>query len=106
VVNSSLAREAEGVLYTHAGPEIGVAATKTFSAQMAALALFALYLAQIKGRLLEKDSLSYIRALQRIPHKMEKILREAKSLEKLAQDFASSSHFLYLGRWLHFPIAL
>ncbi len=106
VVNSSLAREAEGVLYTHAGPEIGVAATKTFSAQMAALALLALYLAQIKGRLSEKDSLSYIRALQRIPHKMEKILREAKSLEKLAQDFASFSHFLYLGRWVNFPIAL
>lgn len=106
VVNSSIARETEGVLYTHAGPEIGVAATKTFSAQMAALALLALYLAQIKGRIDEKESLSYIQSLQRIPHKMEKILNQAKSLEKLALDFVSSSHFLYLGRWVNFPIAL
>lgn len=106
VVSSSIARETDGVLYTHAGPEIGVAATKTFSAQMAALALFALYLAQIKGRIDEKGSLSYIQALQRIPHKMEKILNQAKSLEKLALDFVSFSHFLYLGRWVSFPIAL
>lgn len=106
VVNSSIAREAEGVLYTHAGPEIGVAATKTFFAQMAALALFALYLAQIKGRMNEEESLSAIHALQRIPHKMERILSQAKSLEKLALDFATYSHFLYLGRWVNFPIAL
>ncbi|MFQ6109359.1 MAG: glutamine--fructose-6-phosphate transaminase (isomerizing) [Candidatus Aminicenantales bacterium] len=106
VVNSSIAREAEGVLYTHAGPEIGVAATKTFSAQMAALALLALYLAQVKGRMKEEDCLSYIHALQQIPHKMEKILSKSKSLEKLAQDFASYSHFLYLGRWVNYPIAL
>ncbi|MFQ5722750.1 MAG: glutamine--fructose-6-phosphate transaminase (isomerizing), partial [Candidatus Aminicenantales bacterium] len=106
VVNSSIAREAEGVLYTHAGPEIGVAATKTFSAQMAALALLALYLAQIKGKLSQKDSLPYIEALQRLPHKMEKILGRAKSLEKLALDFVSFSHFLYLGRWVSFPIAM
>jgi len=106
VVNSSIAREAEGVLYTHAGPEIGVAATKTFSAQMAALALLALHLAQIKGKLSPKDSLPYIEALQRLPHKMEKILGRAKFLEKLALDFVSFSHFLYLGRWVSFPIAM
>ena len=106
VVNSSIARETEGVLYTHAGPEIGVAATKTFSAQMAALALLALYLAQIKGKINKKESLSYIQALQRIPHKMEKILNQAESIEKLALDFVSFSHFLYLGRWVNFPIAL
>jgi glucosamine--fructose-6-phosphate aminotransferase (isomerizing) len=106
VVNSSIAREADGVLYTHAGPEVGVAATKTFSAQMGALALVALYLAQVKGRLSEKDSLSWIHSLQRVPHKMEKILGRAESLEKLAQDFSSYSHFLYLGRWANYPIAL
>lgn len=106
VVNSSIARGVEGVLYTHAGPEIGVAATKTFSAQMAALALLALYLAQIKGRLDRKDSLSYIQALQRLPYKMEKVLSRAKFIEKLALNFVSFSHFLYLGRWVSFPIAL
>jgi len=106
VVNSSIAREAGGVLYTHAGPEIGVAATKTFIAQMAALALMALHLAQIKGKLSQKDSLPYIEALQRVPHKMEKILSRAKFLEKLALDFVSFSHFLYLGRWVSFPIAM
>jgi len=106
VVNSSIAREAGGVLYTHAGPEIGVAATKTFIAQMAALALMALHLAQIKGKLSQKDSLPYIEALQRVPHKMEKILSRAKFLEKLALNFVSFSHFLYLGRWVSFPIAM
>ena len=106
VVNSSIAREAEGILYTHAGPEIGVAATKTFSAQMAALALLSLYLAQIKRRMSRKESLSYIQDLQRVPHKMEEILHQTEFLQKLALQFASFSHFLYLGRWINFPIAL
>jgi len=106
VVNSSIARETDGVLYTHAGPEIGVAATKTFSAQMAALALLALYLAQIKGEIDEEASLPLIQDLQRIPHKAEKILSQAKSIEKIALNFVSFSHFLYLGRWVSFPIAL
>ena len=106
VVNSSIARETDGVLYTHAGPEIGVAATKTFSAQMAALALLALHLAQIKGEIDEEASLPLIQDLQRIPHKAEKILSQAKSIEKLALNFVSFSHFLYLGRWVSFPIAL
>jgi len=106
VVNSSITRETDGVLYTHAGPEIGVAATKTFSAQMAALALLALYLAQIKGEIDEEASLPLIQDLQRIPHKAEKILSQAKSIEKLALNFVSFSHFLYLGRWVSFPIAL
>jgi len=106
VVNSSIARETDGVLYTHAGPEIGVAATKTFSAQMAALALLALHLAQVKGEIDEEASLPLIQDLQRIPHKAEKILSQAKSIEKIALNFVSFSHFLYLGRWVSFPIAL
>lgn len=106
VVKSSIARESDGVLYTHAGPEIGVAATKTFSAQMAALALLALYLAQIKGKIQEQASLPLIEDLQRIPHKMEKILNQAASIEELALEFVSFSHFLYLGRGVNFPVAL
>ncbi len=106
VVNSSIARDTDGVLYTHAGPEIGVAATKTFSAQMAALALLALHLAQVKGRLDEKTRLSFIEDLLRIPHLMENILNQAESIEDLALKFISFSHFLYLGRWVNFPVAL
>jgi glucosamine--fructose-6-phosphate aminotransferase (isomerizing) len=106
VVNSSIARETDGVLYTHAGPEIGVAATKTYSAQIAALALLALHLTQLKGKINEKASLALIEELLRIPHKMEKILNKAKSIEDLASEFVSFSHFLYLGRGVSFPVAL
>jgi len=105
-VNSSIAREADGVLYTHAGPEIGVAATKTFSAQITALSLIALHLAHLKRKIDKKATLSLIQELQRIPHKMEKILNQAKQIEKLARNFVSFSHFLYLGRWINFPVAL
>jgi len=106
VVNSSIAREAEGVLYTHAGPEIGVAATKTFSAQMAALALLAIHLGQNRDKLDQKESLALIQDLQRIPHKMENILLHAKTIEELAIRFVPFSHFLYLGRWVSYPVAL
>ena len=105
-VNSSIARETDGVLYTHAGPEIGVAATKTYSAQIVALALLALHLAQIKGRIDEKASLALIEELQKIPHKVEIILNQAKSIEDLASEFVTFSHFLYLGRGVNFPVAL
>jgi glucosamine--fructose-6-phosphate aminotransferase (isomerizing) len=106
VVNSSIAREADGVLYTHAGPEIGVAATKTFSAQMAALVLLAVHLGQVRKKLDQEESLSLIQELQRIPHKMEIILDRAKSIEELAVRFVPFSHFLFLGRWVSFPVAL
>jgi glucosamine--fructose-6-phosphate aminotransferase (isomerizing) len=106
IVNSSIPRESDGVLYTHAGPEIGVAATKTFSAQLAALALLALYLAQLKGEVDEEKALPLIQELQRIPHKMEKVLNQANPVRDLALRFASFSHFLYLGRWVSFPVAL
>jgi glucosamine--fructose-6-phosphate aminotransferase (isomerizing) len=106
VMNSSIPREAGAVLYTHAGPEIGVAATKTFSAQLAALALFALGLAQAKGRSDEGICLPIIQDLLRLPHKLEKVLAGEKRLEDLAQRFIGFSHFLYLGRWVSFPVAL
>jgi glucosamine--fructose-6-phosphate aminotransferase (isomerizing) len=105
-VSSSIAREARGVLYTHAGPEIGVAATKTFTAQMAALALMALYLGQVRGTLDASTRLDLIQELHRIPHKMERILGRAKSVEDLAARFVSFSHFLYLGRWVNVPTAM
>ncbi|MFW6140057.1 MAG: glutamine--fructose-6-phosphate transaminase (isomerizing) [Acidobacteriota bacterium] len=106
VDSSTITRESQGVLLTHAGPEIGVAATKTFSAQMSALALFALYMAQIKGKISKEKRLVYIQELQRIPHKMENILNRAQAIELTALDFISFSHFLYLGRWVSYPIAM
>lgn len=106
IVNSSIPRESNGVLYTHAGPEIGVAATKTFSAQLTALAMLALHLAQLKGELDEEATLPLIQELQRIPHKMENVLTQSNSVKDLALKFASFSHFLYLGRWVSFPVAL
>jgi glucosamine--fructose-6-phosphate aminotransferase (isomerizing) len=105
-VSSSIARESHGVLYTHAGPEIGVAATKTFTAQLAALLLAALNLAQIKGNIDEETSYALIEEMQRIPHKMERILARSKAIEDLASRFVSFSHFLYMGRWVNFPVAL
>ncbi|MBD3414653.1 MAG: glutamine--fructose-6-phosphate transaminase (isomerizing) [Candidatus Aminicenantes bacterium] len=105
VKNSSITREAKGVLLTHAGPEIGVAATKTFTAQMSALALLALYIAQIKKKMNKEQRLGYIQELQRIPHQMENILNKVRSIEAAALDFISYSHFLYLGRWVNYPVA-
>jgi glucosamine--fructose-6-phosphate aminotransferase (isomerizing) len=106
VVNSSIVRESQGLLSTHAGPEIGVAATKTFTAQMAALVLLSLHIAQVKGAITTDESLALTQDLQRIPHKIEIILNQAKSIEKLALEFIHYSHFLYLGRWINFPIAM
>jgi glucosamine--fructose-6-phosphate aminotransferase (isomerizing) len=106
VLNSTIPREAERALYTHAGPEIGVAATKTFSAQLAALALLALYLAQARGKSDEGISSPLIQDLLRVPHKLERTLTEARRLEDLAQRFLAFSHFLYMGRWVSFPVAL
>ena len=105
-VSSSIAREAHGVLYTHAGPEIGVAATKTFTAQMTALTLIALGLGQARGTLDERTALEIIQELHRIPHKMGRILAQSKEIEDLAARFGTFSHFLYLGRWVNFPVAL
>jgi glucosamine--fructose-6-phosphate aminotransferase (isomerizing) len=106
VVNSSIAREADGVLSTHAGPEVGVAATKTFSAQMSAMALLALHLGQILGKIDEKRVIQLSQDLQRIPHKIENMLGQSKALEKLSLKYVPYSHFLFLGRWVSYPIAM
>jgi glucosamine--fructose-6-phosphate aminotransferase (isomerizing) len=105
-VNSTMAREADGVLNTHSGPEIGVAATKTFVGQMAALSLFALAFAQAKKTLGPEAVLPLIEELQRIPHKMETVLGRAPAIERAARKFLDCEHYLFLGRWINFPIAL
>jgi len=106
VSNSTIARQSDGLLLTKAGPEIGVAATKTFSAQMAAFALLAIHLGQVKSELSKKDSQALIQDLQRIPHKIEEILSRSAEIEDLSRKFVSYSHFLFLGRWISFPVAL
>jgi glutamine---fructose-6-phosphate transaminase (isomerizing) len=107
VVGSMVAREAHGTIYTHAGPEIGVASTKAFTAQLTALFLFALNLAQKRGTIKAAASAALVDELSRIPGKIEEVLRQRDGeCRKLAKAFASASDFLFLGRGIHFPIAL
>ena len=103
---STATREADGVIYTHAGPEIGVASTKTFITQLMALMLFSLYLARLKNKFKKNEILTYFQELQRIPHKIESILYQSSKIENLAQRYFHYTNFLYLGRWVNFPIAL
>src|ERR1700735_3771585 len=107
VVGSMVAREAHGTIYTHAGPEIGVASTKAFTAQLTALFLFALPLAQKRGTIAGAESMALLDDLSRIPGKIEEVLRQRDGeCRQLAKAFASATNFLYLGRGIHFPIAL
>jgi glucosamine--fructose-6-phosphate aminotransferase (isomerizing) len=107
VVDAMVAREAHGAIYTHAGPEIGVASTKAFTAQLTALFLLALKLGQLRGKLDAAQSVELIEQLSRIPAKIEEILRSTSAqCEQLAKEFSNARDFLYLGRGIHFPIAL
>ncbi|HEY3629074.1 MAG TPA: glutamine--fructose-6-phosphate transaminase (isomerizing) [Terracidiphilus sp.] len=107
VVGAMVAREAHGAIYTHAGPEIGVASTKAFTAQLTALFLLAMKLGQIRGRLDKERSVELMEELSRVPAKIEEVLRSrSDQCEKLARDFSNARDFLYLGRGIHFPIAL
>ncbi len=106
VVGSMLTREANGTIYTHAGPEIGVASTKAFTGQLTALMLTALYLAQVRGKLTPASARSLMQELTRVPHKIETILQRDAALEELARLFFRHTDFLYLGRGIHYPIAL
>jgi len=107
VVGSMVAREAHGSIYTHAGPEIGVASTKAFTSQLTALFLLALKLGQLRGHLTMGQSVDLIEQLSHVPAQIEEILRSRSAqCEELAKDFSTVRDFLYLGRGIHFPIAL
>ncbi|HTD21712.1 MAG TPA: glutamine--fructose-6-phosphate transaminase (isomerizing) [Terriglobales bacterium] len=106
VVGSMIAREASGTIYTHAGPEIGVASTKAFTAQLTALLLFALYLAEVRGALSPTEAKDYIKELTLIPGKLESLLTRDEDLEDLAKQYYRAQDFLFLGRGVHYPIAL
>jgi glutamine---fructose-6-phosphate transaminase (isomerizing) len=106
VVGSMLTRESNGTIYTHAGPEIGVASTKAFTGQLTAMILVALYLGRVRGTLPEEKARALMQELSRIPHKMESILQHDAEYEELARQFFRHTDFLYLGRGIHYPIAL
>ena len=106
VVGSMLTRESNGTIYTHAGPEIGVASTKAFTGQLTALLLTALYLGQTRGKLSALQSKKMMEELTRIPHKIEAILKRDSAIEELARQFFRHTDFLYLGRGIHYPVAL
>jgi len=107
VVGSMITREAHGTIYTHAGPEIGVASTKAFTAQLVALFLFAVHLAQVRGTISEEDSRSLLEALSLLPGKVEDVLRVVDDqCEPLARLYSTARDFLFLGRGIHYPIAL
>ncbi len=107
VQGAMMTREADGTIYTHAGPEIGVASTKAFTSQMVAAYIFALYLAQERGTLSEEKLKWHVRHLSELPVKMEKLLNNPEiDYEDLSKHFVLSSDFLYLGRGINFPIAL
>jgi glucosamine--fructose-6-phosphate aminotransferase (isomerizing) len=106
VVGSTIAREADGVLYTHAGPEISIASTKAFTAQMAVLFLFAAYLAQVRGALSESERRKWISELLTLPKKTETVLEHAAECQKLADRFHNFESFLFLGRAVHYPVAM
>jgi glucosamine--fructose-6-phosphate aminotransferase (isomerizing) len=106
VQGSMITREATGTIYTHAGPEIGVASTKAFTSQLVALTLLALKMGQVRGRLGDDEMLEVIKALYHIPAQMEHFLSDESQLMKLAQTFQHHGDFLYLGRGVNYPIAL
>jgi glutamine---fructose-6-phosphate transaminase (isomerizing) len=106
VVGAMLTREANGTIYTHAGPEIGVASTKAFTGQLTALMLTALYLAQVRNKLTPAVATKLMQELTRIPHKIETILQHDAELEELGRLLFRHTDFLYLGRGIHYPIAL
>ena len=108
VKGSMITREAAGTILTHAGPEIGVASTKAFTAQLAALLLLASYLGQVREKLAPDAARKLMLEFTRIPHKMETILQKEETgfYEGLARQYFRQSDFLYLGRGIHYPIAL
>lgn len=106
VVGSTIARESSGVIYTHAGPEIGVASTKAYTAQLMAFYLFALHLGRVKGILSEQKCAAYLDELKKIPAHQGRILAQQKEIARLAKRHSHFGSFLYLGRNINYPSAL
>jgi glucosamine--fructose-6-phosphate aminotransferase (isomerizing) len=106
VVGSAASREADGTLYTRAGPEIGVASTKAFTSQLVALHLLSLYLAQTRGTVTPDELQPLLLALEDLPNAIEQVLEAASGVERLAAGVCDARDFLFLGRGINYPIAL
>ncbi len=106
VVGSTLARESDGVLYTHCGPEIGVASTKAFTGQLTALYLLALHLAYVRGVLNANDGRVWLERFVSLPKYVEHILKREAEIVAIAKRYHTKRNFLYLGRGINYPIAL
>ena len=106
VVGSSIARKSHAGVYTHAGPEIGVASTKAFTAQLAVLTMIALKIAKEKGTIDNERYFSLCHELAEIPDKVQTVLAQNEAIKKLAEKYKDAQDFLYLGRGYNFPVAL
>jgi glucosamine--fructose-6-phosphate aminotransferase (isomerizing) len=107
VVGAAVSREAQGTITTNAGPEIGVASTKAFTAQLTALFVLALHLAQVRGTITDAESIKLVDELSKLPGKVEDVLRSVDDqCHQLAKSFSTANDFLFLGRGIHYPIAL
>src|SRR6184192_2632392 len=104
VVDSTIAREADGVIYTNAGPEVSIASTKAFTAQMAVLFLFSLYLGQVRGKLGKDERRQLLRELLEVPDKLNTVLNCASHCEHLAETYLKFDDFLFMGRAIHYPV--
>ena len=106
VVGSMASREADGTVYTQAGPEIGVASTKAFTSQLVALNLLALHVARARGTLEAEPARAHVEALARLPVLIEQVLKTNALIESVARRFYRRRNFLYFGRGINYPIAL
>ena len=106
VPGSTVARESDGVIYTHAGPEIGVASTKAYTAQIAALYLFALRLGQLRGEVDTARLQRRLRRLESVPAQMEEVLKQEEQIKAIAQEFYQARDFIFIGRGFGYPSAL
>ncbi len=106
VVGSTIARESDGIIYTHAGPEIGVASTKAYTAQVSIFILLSLYLGQMKDLVPEKEIKDILKKYQMIPRYMERILEEVEAIRHCAREYFRLPCFMYIGRGINFPNAL
>ncbi|MGA9121384.1 MAG: glutamine--fructose-6-phosphate transaminase (isomerizing) [Bacteroidota bacterium] len=105
VVGSSIARESDGGVYIHAGPEIGVASTKAFSSQLTVLSLITLMIARARG-MKKEEAQVLTREMAKLPEKVEQVLQNLETVKAVAEEFKNASNFLYLGRGANFPVAL
>ncbi|MBA3051507.1 MAG: glutamine--fructose-6-phosphate transaminase (isomerizing) [Candidatus Omnitrophota bacterium] len=106
VIGSSAARETDGMIFTHAGPEIGVASTKAFTTQLIAMYLLTLYLGRIRGAIPRHDAIKIMTGILKIPQQIRTILKKSKVIAKVARKYSKKRDFLYIGRNLNYPIAL